>query len=70
MKKIKKNLTNYCISHEYIKYLDTLKINVIGSNGFKKKYPTHWLNDATGINISKKFKFWYAYFYIWIWKIK
>lgn len=71
MKKIKKNLTNYCISHEYIKYLDTLKINVIGSNGFKKKYPTHWLNDATGINISKKnLNFGTLTSIYWIWKNK
>ena len=54
MKKIKKNLTNYCISHDYIDYLDTLNIKIIGSNGYKKKYPSHWLNDASGKNISKK----------------
>jgi hypothetical protein len=69
MKKLKTNLTSYCISHEYINYLDTLKINIIGSNGFKKKYPTHWLNDANGKNISKKNKNYGTLTSIyWVWK--
>ena len=69
MKKIKKNLTNYCISHDYIDYLDTLNIKIIGSNGYKKKYPSHWLNDASGKNISKKNEnFGTLTSIYWIWK--
>ncbi len=71
MKRIKKNLTNYCISHDYIDYLDTLNIKIIGSNGYKKKYPSHWFNDASGKNISKKNKnFGTLTSIYWIWKNK
>ena len=48
MKKKKSNLTTFCISHEYIKFLDELNINTIGSAGFKKKYPRNWLRDNIG----------------------
>ncbi len=55
MKKTKSNLSTYCISHKYDKSLDKLKIIKIGSGAFKKKYPSHWLNDSIGKkNISKK----------------
>ncbi len=69
MRKLKTNLINYCISHEYINYLDSLDLNIVGSGAFKKKYPDHWLNDATGKNISKKNKHYGTLTSIyWIWK--
>ena len=48
------NLKTFCISHEYISYLDKLNLKIIGSGASKKKFPDHWLNDASGTNISKK----------------
>ena len=69
MTKIKTNLVNYCISHKYFSYLDKLNFHVIGSGGYKKKYPKHWLNDAKGNNISKKNKHYGTLSSIyWIWK--
>ena len=69
MRKLKTNLINYCISHEYINYLDSLDLNIVGSGAFKKKYPNHWLNDASGKNISKKNKHYGTLTSIyWIWK--
>ena len=44
MNKKKSNLTTFCISHEYIKFLDSLDLNVIGSAGNKFDYPKSWLN--------------------------
>ena len=46
MRKLKTNLINYCISHEYINFLDSLDLNIVVSGAFKKKYPKHCLNDA------------------------
>ena len=70
MHKIKTNLRNYCISHDYISYLDKLDIKIIGSGGYKKKYPRHWLNDAKGKkNISKKnINYGTLTSIYWIWK--
>lgn len=69
MRKLKTNLINYCISHEYINFLDSLDLNIVGSGAFKKKYPKHWLNDAYGKNISKKNKHYGTLTSIyWIWK--
>ena len=36
MRKLKTNLINYCISHEYINFLDSLDLNIVGSGAFKK----------------------------------
>ena len=44
MNKKKSNLTTFCISHKYIKFLDSLDLNVIGSAGNKFDYPKNWLN--------------------------
>ncbi len=55
MKKFKTNLNTFCISHKYDKFLDEINLKVIGSGASKKKYPSHWLNDASGKkNISIK----------------
>ena len=57
MIKIKTNLTNYCISHDYISNLEKLDVKIIGSAGYNKKYPKNWLNDYKGKkNISRKNK--------------
>ena len=71
MNKMITNLNNYCISHDYINYLDNLNLNIIGSGGYKKKYPSHWYNDSRGKNISKKNKnFGTLTSIYWIWKNK
>ena len=66
MYKNKSNLKIYCISHEYIKELDKLNLNIIGSGAYKQKFPKNWLNDSKGKkNISKKkFKLWYLNIHI------
>ena len=70
MKKNKTNLTTYCISHKYDKKLDKLNLKLIGSGGYKKKFPSHWLNDAKGKkNISKKnYNYGSLTSIYWIWK--
>jgi len=70
MRKNKVNLTTYCISHKYSNKLDKLNLRLIGSGAFKKKYPSHWLNDAMGKkNISKKNDNYGSLTSIyWIWK--
>ena len=70
MIKIKTNLTNYCISHDYISNLEKLDVKIIGSAGYNKKYPKNWLNDYKGKkNISRKNKHFGTLTSIyWIWK--
>ena len=63
------NLKTFCISHEYINYLDKLNLKIIGSGASKKKFPDYWLNDASGTNISKKNPSYGTLTSIyWIWK--
>ena len=63
------NLKTFCISHEYISYLDKLNLKIIGSGASKKKFPDYWLNDASGTNISKKNPSYGTLTSIyWIWK--
>ncbi len=70
MKKFNTNLNTFCISHKYDKFLDEINLKVIGSGALKKRYPSHWLNDASGKkNISKKNSSYGSLTSIyWIWK--
>ncbi len=70
MNKKKSNLTTFCISHEYIKYLDSLDLNIIGSAGYKNKYPRSWYKDNIGNkHISLKNKNYGTLTSIyWLWK--
>ena len=70
MSKNKSNLKIYCISHKYIKELDKLNLNIIGSGAHKRKFPKNWLNDSMGQkNISKKnFNYGTLTSIYWIWK--
>lgn len=72
MEKKKSNLTTFCISHEYIKFLDKLDLNNIGSGGFKKKYPYNWLKDNIGSKeiSSKNSNYGTLTSIYWIWKNK
>ena len=70
MSKNKSNLKIYCISHKYIKELDKLNLNIIGSGAHKRKFPKNWLNDSMGQkHISKKnFNYGTLTSIYWIWK--
>ena len=70
MIKKKSNLTTFCISHEYIKFLDSLDLNIIGSAGYKNSYPRYWYKDNIGTrNISLKNKNYGTLTSIyWLWK--
>ena len=59
MKKFKTNLNTFCISHKYDKFLDEINLKVIGSGASKKKYPSHWLNDARGKKNISTNGYWY-----------
>ena len=63
-------LRTYCISHKFLRQLDSLGLKIIGSGAYKKKYPIHWLNDYKGTkNISKKNRSYGTLTSIyWIWK--
>ena len=70
MYKNKSNLKIYCISHEYIKELDKLNLNIIGSGAYKRKFPKNWLKDSTGRNnISRKnYNYGTLTSIYWVWK--
>ena len=70
MSKNKSNLKIYCISHKYIKELDKLNLNIIGSGAHKRKFPKSWLNDSMGQkHISKKnLNYGTLTSIYWIWK--
>lgn len=72
MNKKKSNLTTFCISHEYIKFLDSLDLNVIGSAGNKFDYPKSWLKDNSGKKeiSSKNPNYGTLTSIFWIWKNK
>ena len=70
MSKNTSNLKIYCISQKYIKEMDKLNLNIIGSGGHKRKFPKNWLNDSMGQkHISKKnFNYGTLTSIYWIWK--
>ncbi len=72
MNKKKSNLTTFCISHEYIKFLNSLDLNIIGSAGNKFKYPKNWLKDNSGKKeiSSKNQNYGTLTSIFWIWKNK
>ena len=72
MNKKKSNLTTFCISHKYIKFLDSLDLNVIGSAGNKFDYPKNWLKDSSGKKeiSSKNPNYGTLTSIFWIWKNK
>lgn len=72
MNKKKSNLTTFCISHKYIKFLDSLDLNVIGSAGNKFDYPKSWLKDNSGKKeiSSKNPNYGTLTSIFWIWKNK
>ena len=48
---------NYCITSKNHQYLSDLKINIIISGAELKDlngYPSNWIRDNDGVNISKK----------------
>ena len=72
-------LKTFCITYlnnenqsqflEYTKFLDTLDLEIIGADSINKKYPSHWLIDSTGPNISHKNKNYASLtVFFWIWK--
>jgi hypothetical protein len=72
-------LKTFCITYlnnenqsqflEYTKFLDTLDLEIIGADSINKKYPSHWLIDSTGSNISHKNKNYASLtVFFWIWK--
>ena len=65
------NLKTYCITSEYINYLEKLNLNIIvgGASDKNEKFPKNWFLDNLGNNISKKNKNFGSLTSIyWIWK--
>ena len=57
----------YCLSSEYFSYIDALNYTPVGLGG--KHFPSHWLRDNTGENISHKNSYYDMYtFHYWLWK--
>ncbi len=65
---------NYCITSKNHQYLSDLKINIIISGAELKDlngYPSNWIRDNDGVNISKKNKnFGTLTTHYWLWKNK
>jgi len=57
----------YCFSSEYFSYIDSLNYTPVGLGD--KHFPSHWLRDNTGENISHKNSYYDMYtFHYWLWK--
>ena len=57
----------YCFSSEYFSYIDALNYIPVGLGD--KHFPSHWLRDNTGENISHKNSYYDMYtFHYWLWK--
>jgi hypothetical protein len=57
----------YCFSSKYFSYID--KLNYIPVGLGDNNFPSHWIRDNIGINISHKNKFYDMYsFHYWFWK--
>ncbi len=57
----------YCLTHRYHSYLEDIGYNLVGQGN--DNFPTHWMRDNTGENISDKNKYYDMYtFHYWLWK--
>ncbi|MGL3826980.1 uncharacterized protein DUF4422 [Candidatus Pelagibacter ubique HIMB4] len=57
--------------NDYVNFLDSLELEIVGAGGKDINYPDHWQNDSTGENISNKNTNYAALtVFYWIWKNK
>ena len=57
--------------NDYVNFLDSLELEIVGAGGNDIKYPDHWQNDSTGENISyKNVNYAALTVFYWIWKNK
>ena len=57
----------FCLSHTHFNHIDDIGYIPVGLG--ENKFPSNWLRDNTGQNISDKNKYYDMYsFHYWLWK--